>query len=300
MRNATLLKIHQNICHKLLYQIKSSKQRFKCDHCQHAMPNQFLLNSHKKTCFKNKDNLQKCNICDQNFHSSEQLFQHYRKCGKFICFHCVFPFITIKALNSHIQRSHISQKVKKNKVYKCAICKLICQNRKELYSHRMSQHGGNDLYEIPNFVEELNNPELQAEYAMNRRHILAGDEDTDLKKVYNFPSNNLHGGFNEIRGHLNQIYNDQGHAFRIDFSFGMILQNTETGEYRYYIPYFNNKILQFPFTISNRNSIRFLMFKLARLDIIQAARAVRPSTLWTLAFITNIQYVIFKTQFPLG
>ena len=80
----------------------------------------------------------------------------------------------------------------------------------------------------------------------------------------------------------------------------MILQNTETGEYRYYIPYFNNKILHFTFTISNRNSIRFLMFKLARLDIIQEARAVRPSTLWTLAFITNIQYVVFKTQFPLG
>ena len=149
-------------------------------------------------------------------------------------------------------------------------------------------------------MEDLNNPELQAEYALNRRHILAGDEDTDLKKVYNFPPNNLHRGFNEIRGHLTQIYNDQENAFRINFSFGMILQNTETGEYRYYIPYFNNKILHFPFTISNRNSIRFLMFKLTKLDIIEQARAVRPSTAWTLAFITNIQYVVFKTEFPLG
>ena len=42
------------------------------------------------------------------------------------------------------------------------------------------------------------------------------------------------------------------------------------------------------------------MFKLARLDIIEQARAVRSSTLWTLAFITNVQYVVFKTQFPLG
>ena len=83
------------------------------------------------------------------------------------------------------------------------------------------------------------------------------------------------------------------------FSFGMILQNTETGEYHYFIPYFNNKILHFTFTISNRNSIRFLMFKLARLDIIEQARAVRPSKVWTLAFITNIQYVVFKTEFPL-
>ena len=135
---------------------------------------------------------------------------------------------------------------------------------------------------------------------MNRKHILRDDEDSVLNKVYNFPSNNLQKGFNEIRGHLNQIYNDQEHAFRINFSFGMILQNTETGEYRYYIPYFNNKVLHFPFTISNRNSIRFLMFKLARLDIIEQARAVRPSTLWTLDIISNVQYVVFKTQFPLG
>ena len=53
-------------------------------------------------------------------------------------------------------------------------------------------------YEIPNYVEDLIYPELQAEYAMNRRHILGGDEDNELKKVYNFPSNNLHRGFNEI------------------------------------------------------------------------------------------------------
>ena len=32
----------------------------------------------------------------------------------------------------------------KHKVYKCAICKHICQNRKELYSHLMTQHGGTD------------------------------------------------------------------------------------------------------------------------------------------------------------
>ena len=217
-----------------------------------------------------------------------------------MCFQCDYPFISTKALNSHIQRCHRNQGNAVNKLYKCSICKHICQNRKELYTHCMSQHGGNDVYEIPPYVKDLNNPELQAEYAINRRHILAGGEDSDLKKVYNFPSNNLHRGFNEIRGHLTQIYNDQENAFRINFSFGMILQNTETGEYRYYIPYFNNKILHFPFTISNMNSIRFLMFKLAKLDIIEQARAVRPSTVWTLAFITNIQYVVFKTEFPLG
>ena len=63
---------------------------------------------------------------------------------------------------------------------------------------------------------------------------------------------------------------------------------------------YNSKILQYPFRISNMNSIRFLMNKLVGIDIITQARSDRPSTTWSLAFITNVQYVVFKTDFPLG
>ena len=125
--NAALLKTHKNLCHKFLSQRKTSKQRFKCEHCEYGMLNQFLLNSHKKICSKNRNNLQKCNICDQEFNSSQQLFQHYSKCGKFICLQCDYPFISVKALNSHIQHSHRTQEGnKKARVYKCSICKHIC------------------------------------------------------------------------------------------------------------------------------------------------------------------------------
>ena len=174
MLNAYLLKIHLKLCNKFISQRKSSKQKFQCEHCQYGMLNQYMLNCHMKICAKNKDNLQKCNICDKEFQSSQLLFQHYRRCGKFMCFQCDYPFISTKALNSHIQHCHriqgnVGTKVYTvNKVYNCSICKFICQNRKELYTHRMSQHGGNDVYEIPPYVEDLNNPELQAEYALNR------------------------------------------------------------------------------------------------------------------------------------
>ena len=99
---------------------------------------------------------------------------------------------------------------------------------------------------------------------------------------------------------MQQIFNDQENAFQINLAFGMILFNTETGEYRYYIPHFNSRILTYPFTISNRNSIRFFIHKISGIDIIESARAVRPSTAWTLAFITNVQYNVFKKTFPLG
>ena len=121
-----------------------------------------------------------------------------------------------------------------------------------------------------------------------------------ILKIYNFESNNLRGGYREIRSHILHIYNRQNNAFRVNLAFGMILFNTETGEYRYFIPHFNSNILDYPFIISNQNGIRFFMHKITGIDIIKKARAIRPSTAWTLAFITNIQFVVFSTDFPLG
>ena len=170
-----------------------------------------------------------------------------------------------------------------------------------MYSHRLNQHGGNDNnQDIPPFICDHGNDELFEVYNTNRKYIFAEEEIGELKKMYNFATNDLHRGYREIRGHLTEIYNKQTNAYRINFSFGMILQKTSTQEYRYYIPYYNNKVLYFPFTMSNRNSINFLMHKLARIDVVQQARVVRPSTNWILVVITNVQYTIFLTDFPLG
>ena len=217
-----------------------------------------------------------------------------------MCYQCNIPFIHPKALNFHIENYH-RKSFEQKKQYKCSICNHLCSSRKDLYNHLMIQHGGNDILNfIPPYIIHHENEELKQTYITNREHILAEDEHGDLKKTYNFPTNNLHRGYREIRGQINQIYNEQNQAFRVNFAFGMILFNNETGEYRYFIPHFNSKILTHPYTITNRNSIRFFMHKITGIDIIEQARAVRPSTAWTLAFITNVQYVVFLTDFPLG
>ena len=227
------------------------------------MPDQYLLKCHKIYILRTRTTWRHVSYLKSNL--SSQLFQHYQKCGKFLCGECDYPFISVKDLDSHMLRCHRTIDGQSKKVYKCSICKHKCQNMKELYNNCMTQHGGNNfLYKISKYMEDLNIPE-QAKYSINRQYILAADEDSDLKKVYNFPTNNLHRGLNKIR-QLTQVYNDQQNAFRVNFSFGMILQNTETGEYGYFVSYFNTKILNFPFTLSNRNSIRFLKYKLARLN----------------------------------
>ena len=272
----------------------------KCSYCNYSMIRADILAKHEKICTFNPKNKKTCVTCDKLFYSYDELFKHSRTCGKYMCFQCDVPLLSTKALDYHILTRHRNAEVKK-KSYKCTICKKICENRKELYSHRLNQHGGNgNNQDIPPFIRDHPNDELMQVYNTNRKYIFAEDETGELKKIYNFTTNDLHGGYREIRGHLSQVYNKQTNAYRINFSFGMILQNSSTGEYRYYIPYYNNKVLYFPFTISNRNSINFLMHKLARIDVIQQARAVRPSTNWILVAITNVQYTIFITDFPLG
>ena len=265
------------------------------------MFNEKNLVNHAKICryyVENKPH--QCKLCEKSFYSAEELSSHLIKCGKFICYECAVPFLTSNALNYHINLYHRVNNT--NKQYKCSICKLLCENRRDLYRHRMIQHGGNDNQDmIPNYIIHHENEELKQEYITHRNHILADDDETDdIKKTYNFETNNLRRGYREIRGHVLQIYNRQNNAFRINLAFGMILYNAETGEYRYFIPHFNSKILEYPFIISNQNGIRFFMHKITGIDIIQQARGIRPSTAWTLAFITNVQYVVFSTNFPLG
>ncbi len=45
----------------------------------------------------------------------------------------------------------------------------------------------------------------------------------------------------DIAAALNDIYSKQTHAFKINMTFGMILRHIETGEYRYFRPFSNQR-----------------------------------------------------------
>ena len=123
----------------------------------------------------------------------------------------------------------------------------------------MRQHGGNnDDPILPTFVLDNDDENLREVFVTNIDHIQADHKETNLKNVYNFPTNNLHGGYREIRTQLIEIFQNLHNAYRINLDFGTILFNNETREYGYFFPYLNSKILQYTFRISNINSIRFL------------------------------------------
>ena len=180
----------------------------KCENCGYEMYNEKNLNHHQKFCGVTQPN-NICSLCDEHFHSPDELSTHLLRCGRFICQQCNISFIHIKALDYHIETSHQKRKDNKLRNYKCSICKEICKSRRDLYYHRNIQHGGNDnLNYLPPDILHSGNTDLQRVYIANKDHILAPDEEGDMRKIYNFQSNNLHGGYREMRGHIQQIFND--------------------------------------------------------------------------------------------
>ena len=170
-------------------------QQFECSKCHRNLINQRNLDAHKKymEVIINQGIIYD-EKCDRYFAMPKDLAEHLFTCGRFMCYQCNVPFIHPKALNYHIEHFHRSND--KGKQYKCSLCSKLCSSRKELYVHRMNQHGGDDnLNFIPPYIVHHDNEESKQTYITNHEHILAADDHGDLKKTYNFETNNLHRGY---------------------------------------------------------------------------------------------------------
>ena len=125
------------------------------------------LQHHQRICLHSDRRSQEiCKICAKKFNTSEELKFHLKKCGKYQCFKCDIPFLTTVALNSHIHLNHHhSENLNNARTYACSQCKRICTSRRELYHHRMNQHGGNDdddtdNEDIPDYIQNEENENI--------------------------------------------------------------------------------------------------------------------------------------------
>jgi hypothetical protein len=188
----------------------------------------------------------------------------------------------------------------------CHACGHKCINQSELYRHRMQQHGrGEGLQPVP--WEEGNSPfedepddSLKDEYETNIQHILKPHELGEIASTYNFPTNNLAGGVEEIMNNVRTIYATMKNEFKLNLSFGLILKNVETGKFRYFIPYRNTTVFEFPITISNQRDMLKLRQKLEDMNIVEYASMQRDSTNWRPHLVTNMNLYVTRTAYVLG
>ena len=223
-----------------------------------------------------------CKYCEK--YVKDDLFSgHYRKCSK----------------KSHIVKYRQIKKQKEVKgKYTCSSCGFKATNRKVLYTHRNIHHGG---LVTDDFNVDDPDPNFQEVFKANKGHIFAQHEIGSLKSTYNFPSKDFRNGYSEISDHLNQIYDEQKSGFKVNISMGFVMQDlSQPDNYRYYIPGENEMLLETPFYVTKKTQLRRLVNKLKKLDIRELLKNERPTSKYQVYYITNMNYVIHNTNYPLG
>lgn len=198
---------------------------------------------------------------------------------------------------------------------RCRKCDRTFTSHSELYAHRaavhhQSQDKTTSFQPVPNHPEteqppwmnedSTENEELKEIYYQHR-HLILKRKRTDLTNTiqYNFPVRN-DISLPDIMQQMDEIYNDNQNAFKINLSFGVILVNIETGQYRYFTPYSNENVFDLPMLISNRNSLNVFERRISALDVPGYIMQQRPDTKYKPILITNISYTVYRTSFPLG
>jgi hypothetical protein len=196
--------------------------------------------------------------------------------------------------------------------FRCRKCNERFTNRKELYLHGMSQHhqtgqGNSTLQPVPWtrrgvppwISDETEDERLKLVYESNQPIILEPHQETEVQSVYNFPINNDFD-IQQIMTAAQDVYDRQHRAFRLNLEFGLILVHTETGEYRYFKPFYNESLFRRPIYISRRSDLNRLKLRLQKLNINDFILRQRPDTKWKPFLITNVRLNIFHLSYTLG
>ena len=114
-----------------------------------------------------------------------------------------------------------------------------------------------------------------------------------IQDIFNFYYNRM---FRDLTDKvLTKIIQKQKNRFKINYSFGFVLQNIETQSYRYYHSSHNNaQVLDRAVFISNRHDLVHFLNALSEEDFMETL--TRPGTKWQIVDITNITFYVTKLQ----
>ena len=285
------LKLKCNFCGK---KISSSRQlahhksicvdQRTCKHCKKVFSTRLNARVHQNICASFK---RKCSVCSKFCDSDGSLRKHVQFCRR-------------KRRTKLTDASVPSKKIRLHRFY-CRLCNEGFNNRGDLFRHRGTQHGGNnDNNGLQQFEAGIENDDLRQEYDTNRQFILAPTRYTRDNTVYNFPTNDLARGFPEIEQHLDDVFESQVNAFKLNVSFGIILKNSATNQLRYFIPHSNQTLFNTSEIVTSRGDLDRIVERIKSIDVQDHIQNLKENSEWKPQMITNINYNVTPTNFPLG
>ena len=99
---------------------------------------------------------------------------------------------------------------------------------------------------------------------------------------------------------IEDIFQRQTNAFKMNLSFSFILQHRETGDFRYHYATSNNQLLNSPCLIRNQQDLENLLDHLAAKDFPSHLKDQRPNTKWVIERIVSLRIHLVMTTYPLG
>ena len=94
--------------------------------------------------------------------------------------------------------------------------------------------------------------------------------------------------FECMDAYIDKVVKELKNAAKVNVSFGYIMQNIDTGEYRYFYGDKNNYVLDNMFQLSTAEDVKKFKEKIKELDIVEQVTVIRPNTKWRLVYITNV------------
>ena len=199
--------------------------------------------------------------------------------------------------------------------YRCRLCSTmtIFTNRRELTAHQARQHmdivgAGGQLQSEPwgdeddPFDELEDGDKIKEVYETNKVHILAPTkviEGDGTKSIYNVPVANYiyDDGIDEA---MNYIYRNESNAFKVNMAVGVIIQDKETDDIRFFKPYTNVMVYTTALSVHNKGSLENAIKNMQDKDLNEYVKNYRQNTKQKAVFTTNIEYYVFSTRYKLG
>ena len=111
-----------------------------------------------------------------------------------------------------------------------------------------------------------------------------------FKDVYHFP---LFGSEN-ISNVINDVLKKYSQNVKVNSAFGFILRDRITDDLKFFHPSNNSMMFDTPKLIQQPSDIQSLLNDLEKVDILEYARAQRPSSKWVVDKIICMRLDIFK------
>ena len=210
----------------------------------------------------------------------------------------------------HYSKSYFRQHACNRKCdLQCRKCNQVFENRKLYYSHNMNVHhrGGAELQDVPfdgvaPWEDDQGNvvdAELKRVYDTHRALILDSHYHGPVTSLYNFPIDNTFN-VHTLMDQTRYIYDREQQVIRLNFIFGLILRNRDTGEYRYFKPYKNEEVFANPIQIADAGDLHKVRIRVREMNFNDYVLRNRPNSKWIPVLVTNVRYWVNKTNFAMG